>query len=90
MNTQLELKHLENSFNNLSEGIDFCSLRFIREKTEELSVRQNVVQPLGNTIDSGVMLTVLHGGGIGYASTSDLSVSGLQAALEIAKDWATA
>jgi predicted Zn-dependent protease len=88
MNTHLEFKDLEDNFNSLSESVDFCSLRFIREQTEELSVRQNVVQPLGNTIDSGVMLTVLHGGGIGYASTSDFSLSGLKSAFEIAKDWA--
>ncbi len=88
MNTQVELVNLEKNFRAISEGVDFCSLRFIREKTEQLSVRQNVVQPLGNTIDSGVMLTVLHGGGIGYASTSNLSLTGLEDALEIAKDWA--
>ena len=89
MDKSLELKNLEDNFNTICKGVDFCSLRFIHETTEEISVRQNIVQPLSNTIDSGVMLMVLHGGGIGYASTSDLSVSGLQTALEIAKDWAT-
>ena len=88
MDNHLELKLLEDNFNAICQGVDFCSLRFIREKTEQLSVRQNIVQPLGNTTDSGVMLTVLHGGGIGYASTSNISRLGLEQALETAKDWA--
>ena len=67
---------------------DFCSLRLVQERSEALSVRQNVLQPARASEDIGAMLTVLSGGGMGYAATSDLSVSGLQRAAEQAHDWA--
>ena len=52
---------------------DFCSLRLVQERSETLSVRQNVLQPARASEDIGAMLTVLAGGGMGYAATSDLS-----------------
>jgi len=88
MKSLLDHKQLENRFNDICLGVDFSSLRLVREKTENISVRQDIVQPLDNATDCGVMLTVLHQGGIGYASTSDLSSQGLKSAFEKAKGWA--
>lgn len=67
---------------------DYCSLRLVRERTESLSVRQNVLQPVCTLEDMGAMVTVFEGGGMGYAATSDLTASGLQRAAEQAQGWA--
>jgi predicted Zn-dependent protease len=68
--------------------VDFCALRWVSERSEFLSMRQNVLQPVVTSEDSGAMLTVYNGGGMGYAATSDLSLSGLRHAAEQARDWA--
>jgi predicted Zn-dependent protease len=68
--------------------VDFCSLRYVSERSEYLSVRQDILQPVATSEDSGAMLTVYDGGGMGYSATSDLSLSGLRRAAEQARDWA--
>ncbi len=75
-------------FRALNTQVDFCSLRYVEERGEQLCVRQNVEQPLSTWIDRGAMITVIHEGGYGYAATSDLSSNGIKAALEQAKAWA--
>ncbi|MGE3536413.1 MAG: TldD/PmbA family protein [Candidatus Tectimicrobiota bacterium] len=82
------LDRIEERFRQLRPQGDFCSLRFVREHTEMLGVRQDVVQPVGSSDNSGVMLTVHQRDGMGYAATSDLSLSGLQHAATRAYDWA--
>lgn len=67
---------------------DHCSLRWVRERTEFVSVRQDVLQPVHTSEDTGAMLTVFDGGGMGYAATSDLTSAGLQRAAEQAQRWA--
>ena len=42
----------------LPSDIRFCSLRYIEEVTEELSMRRGVLQPVGESIDRGLMITV--------------------------------
>ncbi|NOY25377.1 MAG: TldD/PmbA family protein, partial [Oligoflexia bacterium] len=69
-------------------AVDFCSLRFVDERTETLGVRNDIVEPVEERIDRGAMITVRHGRGLGYAATSDLSASGLRAAALRARDWA--
>ena len=49
---------------------DFVSLRFQEERSEAISVRQGVLEPVGTTVDGGVMITVIAGGGLGYAATA--------------------
>ncbi|MEI8256711.1 MAG: DNA gyrase modulator, partial [Deltaproteobacteria bacterium] len=66
----------------------FWSLRFVEERSESLAVRKGVPQPLQVAVDRGAMLTVVRDGGYGYAATGDLSVEGLQAALDRADAWA--
>ena len=69
-------------------GVDFASLRYLDERTESLGVRHGVMEPAHTSSDVGAMVTVVDGGGIGYAATSDLTDSGLQAAAGRALDWA--
>jgi len=78
----------ESIFKRLIPAVDFCSLRFVEESTEMLSVRQDIAEPPKTCIDRGVMITVIDKGGYGYAATSDLSESGLRAAIARAHDWA--
>lgn len=79
---------LKNLFLELMPAVDFCSLRVVDERSEEMLVRQDVLQPLQNHRSFGAMLTVIDKGGYGYAATSDLSRAGLQAALQQARHWA--
>jgi len=66
----------------------YCAARLVEERSERIAVRQDVVQPLGVDHDVGVMITVLHGGGYGYAATSDVTEAGLRAAIDRARTWA--
>lgn len=68
--------------------VDFCSLRYVEEKTEMIGIRKGILEPLYKENDVGVMITVHHHGGLGYAATPDLSLSGLKKAVENAKKWA--
>ncbi len=79
---------LPSLFESLAPGVDFCSLRVCYTRSEFISVRQDVLQPVSSKFDRGAMITVYHRGGYGYAATGDLSASGLQEALAQAKTWA--
>ena len=80
---------LESRFAAVVPAVDFCSLRAVEQRSRVLSVRQDVVQPIRNELDVGAMVTVMHGGGLGYAATGDLSEAGLRAACAQATRWAT-
>jgi predicted Zn-dependent protease len=79
---------LAERFRQAVPSVDFCSLRYVSERSEYLAVRQDVLEPVATSEDSGAMLTVYDGGGMGYGATSDLSPSGLRRAAEQAHDWA--
>jgi len=66
----------------------YCAARVVEERSERIAVRQDVVQPVAVDHDMGAMITVMHGGGYGYAATSDLSEAGLRAAVDRARGWA--
>jgi predicted Zn-dependent protease len=66
----------------------YCAARLVDERSERIAVRQDVVQPLAVNQDVGVMITVMHAGGYGYAATSDLSEGGLRTAVDRARGWA--
>jgi len=83
------LERLESDFRNLAPSVDFCSLRFVRTRRNGLSVRQDVPQPIHRSEDAGVMVTVMHAGGLGYGATSDLTAGGIRAAVEKAVQWAS-
>jgi predicted Zn-dependent protease len=66
----------------------FSSLRYVEEITEVIGMRRGVLEPVEKMIDRGVMVTVFAHGGMGYASTADLSESGIRQAFAKAMDWA--
>ena len=82
------LKTLESHFRDLMPAVDFCSLRFVNERSELVAVRQNITQPVHRAEDAGLMITVLHNGGLGYGATSDLSAAGIRQAVDQAAYWA--
>jgi len=82
------IETLERRFRDIAPDVDHCSLRYQSESGESVVVRQDILQPVRDHSDAGVMITVAHGGGIGYAATSDLSRSGLTEAARRATTWA--
>ena len=58
------------------------------ENQPEFRSAGGVVLPYSSDVNSGVMVTVHHNGGAGYASTGDLTDQGILAAIEKAKNWA--
>ena len=81
-------RDIEQNFRRALPDVDFCSLRFVDERNEILQVRQDVLQPVQTSADAGLMITVMDQGGLGYAATSDLSESGIRAAIGEARSWA--
>ncbi len=75
-------------FRHERPNVDFCSLRVARERSQDLTVRQGVLQPVGNVDDFGAMVVVHHQGGLGYGATADLSRSGIRRAIAMAQTWA--
>jgi len=69
-------------------AVDFCSMRYLRSRDELLTVRQDVPEPVRRRDDAGVMVTIRHDGGLGYAATCDLTPSGLAEAVRQAKRFA--
>ncbi len=49
---------LAERFRQTAPPVDFCSLRYVRERSEFLAVRQDVLQPVATSEDRGAMLTV--------------------------------
>ena len=76
---------LKQRFAALRTGAEFFSLRYVRESGQYLSVRKNVAEPPHLSHDEGAMLTVRVNGVETYAATHDISLPGLQAALERAE-----
>jgi predicted Zn-dependent protease len=81
---------VERRFRAAAPAVDFCSLRLVEERDEQLSVRRGVAQPPSTSLDVGAMITVFDDGGMGYAATSDLTSSGLRRAAGRACEWARA
>lgn len=79
---------LQERFQRVAPAADFCSLRLVEERSQHVSVRQSIVQPVTRSEDRGAMITVIDGGGLGYAATGDLSPAGLRWAAEHARVWA--
>jgi predicted Zn-dependent protease len=75
-------------FRRVAPAVDHCSLRLVHEEHDLLTVRRDVLQPVRHTVDRGAMITVHHGGGLGYGATCDLSEAGLRRAVERARAWA--
>lgn len=72
----------------LPADVEWASARLVAERSEHLSVRRGVVEPVRTGADLGVMITVWHRGGCGYGATSDLTDDGLSQAVAAARRWA--
>ncbi len=79
---------LTRTFREVAPRCAFWSLRLVDSRDERIAVRRDVPQPVATRWDTGVMVTVADGGGVGYAATSDLTPSGLRCAGEQALAWA--
>jgi predicted Zn-dependent protease len=79
---------LEERFRRVAPAVDFCSLRYVDERSETIQVRQDVLEPVAVSSDVGVMITVVDEGGMGHAATSDVTEAGLRRAAEQAREWA--
>ncbi len=77
-------------FREAAPPVDYCAMRLVEEQSEELTVRRDVLQPVQVSMDRGVMISVHHRGGAGYAATCDLSRAGLRRAAARASAWAEA
>ncbi len=66
----------------------WCSLRWVENRSENFTVRDDALLPPSATEDCGAMITVVSGQGQGIAATSDLSIGGLYQAARVALDWA--
>jgi predicted Zn-dependent protease len=75
-------------FRALAPAADYVSLRVVDQVSDSVAVRQDVPEPSQTIVDRGAMATVIQGDGVGYAATSDLSDTGLRAALARATEWA--
>ena len=84
------LEPIRQRFEQLRCDSAFWSLRYVDERSRYFCVRQDVPEAPSLERDLGAMLTVYDAGGYGYAATADLSVSGLQVALDRARTWARA
>jgi predicted Zn-dependent protease len=82
------LSVLRKRFGSLRSSAPFFSLRYVDATHEQLAVRQDTIEPPRLDLDRGAMLVAITKGGYGYCATSDLSLAGLQAALDRASAWA--
>lgn len=80
------LDEIASRFVKLSPSADYWSLRIVHDYGQHISVRQNILDPIENKNSTGIMLTVINDDGMGYAATSDLSDSGLKAAISKATE----
>jgi predicted Zn-dependent protease len=77
-----------NALQDHANKADFWSIYVLHEQHEELSIRKGVQEPVRSSQDKGALITVIKNGCPGYASTQDLSESGLRQAYNIALEWA--
>jgi predicted Zn-dependent protease len=87
---QLDSSGLQSQARAAAPPCDFWSLRAVSETSESLRVRQDIAEAPSRSRDSGLMATVIDGGGIGHAATSDRSESGIRRAFEQALTLARA
>src|SRR5690349_11587052 len=81
---------IRRTFQSLRSSAEFFAVRYTNETRETLAVRQDTIEPPRLSFDRGAMVTAISRGGYGYCSTSDLSLAGLQKALDRAAAWAEA
>ncbi len=81
--------HARRAAGRLPPSTRHWAVRGVHERSERLSVRDDVTEAPSRALDDGVMVTVVDGG-MGYAATGDVSEAGLAAAFERAHALARA
>jgi predicted Zn-dependent protease len=84
------LEGIEERFREALPPCERATLRVVHARSETITVRRDVVQPVASDDDLGAMLTVHDRGGVGYAASADLGASGLRRAALRAREWAHA
>ena len=84
------LDRIASLFADIAPAVDYWSVRLVDERAESIEVRDDVVEPPSDERSTGAMVTIVDGGGVGYAATGDLTASGLAEAARRARDWARA
>lgn len=84
----MALDELIRAFRTQAPACEFWSLRLLDETQESLSVRQGIVQPPRISRSSGAHITIIKNGGIAYGASSELTLTGLQHAIQQALRWA--
>ena len=69
----------------LLPSVDYCSFRFVSKYTNIISATRGVVEPIIISEDDGLMVTIIHQGGYGYAGTSNLAKEGFMDAVKSAQ-----
>jgi predicted Zn-dependent protease len=82
------LEEVARRFGEIAPAVEYWSLRVVDERYRALRVRQDVFEPLVEHRSLGAMITVVDGGGHGYAATSELGREGLRRAAARAREWA--
>lgn len=83
----IDKSHRDAVFSVLKD-CQFSSLRLEDRREQTLQVESGVYFPLSTQDTVGVQISVVKGKGYGYASTQDLTVTGLQKAAIAAKNYA--
>ncbi|MBC7372010.1 MAG: TldD/PmbA family protein [Bdellovibrionaceae bacterium] len=81
--------NFEKSLSSFKKQVDWVGIRYYRELTKGLFVRNENVERNTSNIDQGVMIEVMVEGHFGYAATSDLTSDGLKEAFTKAKTLST-
>lgn len=68
--------------------IDYWSVRYVDEDSQSITVRRDILQPITNNKDCGVMITVYNKGGVGYAASQNFSEQAVKDTFLKAKKWA--
>ncbi len=82
------ISQLIQDFKHALPNVDFWSLRYVDNTDQQIMVRQNKPEPISLSHSQGVHITLIVGGGIGYAATCNLSTQGLKQAINQAMQWA--
>jgi predicted Zn-dependent protease len=73
---------LEHIARKTAPAADYWSVRGVIEQSERLLVRQDVAEAPSRQTDAGAMVSVVRGGAMGYAATSDLTEAGMRRAFD--------
>lgn len=81
-------KNLRDAVFSVLKDCDFVSIRAESRRDENIVLESGVFQPMSISSTNGVQVIVVSNGGYGYASTRDITLSGLQSAALQARDYA--